>query len=588
MPRGRRPGPGSTEERAAARREKVRLNVQAFRRRKQGLKDGSGVDSKPSFKWVEDTKWQVAYDKRQQPDEPDGPDELDDLDNTDDFDNQHFRHDSTGSNVTRSTSISASTAPTSPHDTSSIATPVSTDLVLAYTPSYLISPDHEAQDRLALLSIFPSRFLPSRISLPSSSHAVEVVRTPCALWVTTAFSLAKQRSSGPLTDVLLAITTALASMELNRNDLQVTSGKLYQRSLSAMRKQLQPIIEDKQSLAPAEMGAVFLACHAASVFELYVNGSFDDMNRHVHGIGLLINHQRNFPGFPGFIGDSLLEEYRMLEMNFCFMDRRLSTLNPNALNPPALAPIKSHIPTPKPGTSIFTTLLDISDYIPLAMTQIDNLKQFRPSIARDRQIEANIQSLLLVQQHIELWSRYLQSKCISGNSPSSTDGIDLPDNEIDVASIRSYDFACSWMFCLSYDNYALEEAVEAASLTFHSASVQYNASDIPYTVTDLRGKLIASTGKLAQLMQYFFQEEQGIIGRSLALWPLEACWNALDSERRRLQTDAQDLSLDDEDDDSIETENERRKKEVDKYLGLCREAAKKGRKMGLPLMRERS
>ena len=72
MPRGRRPGPGTAEEKAAARREKVRLNVQAYRKRKHAAeKDHVKCDTKDSdLKWVEDTKWQHEYEQRVRPDQP--------------------------------------------------------------------------------------------------------------------------------------------------------------------------------------------------------------------------------------------------------------------------------------------------------------------------------------------------------------------------------------------------------------------------------------------------------------------------------------------------------------------------------------
>ena len=166
----------------------------------------------------------------------------------------------------------------------------------------------------------------------------------------------------------------------------------------------------------------------------------------------------------------------------------------------------------------------------------------------------------------------------------------MPDNEIDTKNIYSYDYACSWLFGLSYEIVALEEAVEATTLLSEDRTRQVRHKSDPifisYNIDTLHAKLIDSAGKLAQLMGYFFQVEQGIIGRSLAIWPLEACWNALDNEWARLQTGSTELSLDDGDDVAF-TETDRRRAAIQKYLRLCRNAAANAKSYGLPLMKER-
>src|SRR5689334_2064426 len=57
MPRGRKPGAGTPAEKAAARREKVRLNVQAFRKRQKAAGGDSSVTAdgfpiKAAIRWI--------------------------------------------------------------------------------------------------------------------------------------------------------------------------------------------------------------------------------------------------------------------------------------------------------------------------------------------------------------------------------------------------------------------------------------------------------------------------------------------------------------------------------------------------------
>ena len=305
MPRGRKPGPGTTEERAAARRERVRLNVQAFRKRKNNLVNGKQQPPKPALRFIEDTKWQQHL--RSQSLSSDSRTSTEDYSNSCKDKSSTFGASDTGSthSFERSVVLSGNSAVTT----------------LLHTPKDSIT--YTSQ----LYALLPDRFLPQRVVLPTSDSDSDHVRTPCSLWITTACKLAHAQSNSALRDVVMAVSLALMSMEHPREDLQVASQRLYSRSLAKTRGSLDQIMNEHHKFKSTDMQSLFLSCHASAIYEMLVNGSAVDTKRHVNGIGLLIEQQRQHPEFPALIGEALLEEYRMLEINFSLLHRQLSVSN---------------------------------------------------------------------------------------------------------------------------------------------------------------------------------------------------------------------------------------------------------------------
>ncbi|KIX02081.1 uncharacterized protein Z518_08020 [Rhinocladiella mackenziei CBS 650.93] len=125
MGRGRSTNLRTAEERAAIRREKFRLNVQAHRERQKQKSSGqtskSSIQSK--FRWIHETKWEALSSVHQAK-------------------SRNGREQDPGRKQ--------------------IVT-----LLRVSQPSLLFEPTPEKQNTTALLGIFRSRLLPDRIKLPS-------------------------------------------------------------------------------------------------------------------------------------------------------------------------------------------------------------------------------------------------------------------------------------------------------------------------------------------------------------------------------------------------------------------------------------
>ena len=535
MPRGRRPAPGTAEEKAALRRERVRLNVQAFRKRKAG-ELGQQDAGKSSIRWAPESKWQAEYDQYESKD-------------------------------TENESLIA------PSTASSEAIPDDQVRAFSLLPK---TPDLAKQYSHGLLASLPARFLPHRVSIPTIPNGFIKIRTPCALWVTSACNLAQTQDHGPLKDSLLSIVLALASVEEKRPELGVMSHRLYSRSLTKTRRVLQPIIESSQVPAGADIAGVFLACHAASVFELFINGSLEDMLRHVNGIGFLIQHlqsQSDISELNSAIGDSLLEEYRMLQMNFCMMNRQPSTIH------------QSKMKMAEPGTSVFTDLLDIADQIPSIMVEIDALrpKQINDPSACAKRLKVLIPNLLNLHNQLENWSAIFRQQLVD----KSLDHL-FNESRLDTSAILSYEFASTWMFSCSYDSYAIETSIEAFEFLadVEKALGSQDSTTIDQRVKQLRSGLVANSGGIVDIMPYFLQPDKGIIGRSIAIWPLEAAWSTLENELKRLDRDGTDFSRVGAQSE-VATQVQERKFQVMKYLKLCRETETAAISYGLPILTSR-
>lgn len=552
MPRGRRPGPGTAEEKAAIRREKVRLNVQAYRKRKQAAEKGDSVPLQSSLKWVEDTKWQSEYEQQRR--------NSDQSDVGDDAQSEPPESITTDEGVGEVEHVE--------------------NALIVTTPQFNITPDIGKQNTLAILGMFPERFLPSQLSLPNFED-IQTLRTPCALWVTTATKQARSQDAGALNDVLHSIVLAVMGMENQRPDLQVHAQQLYTRSLNKTRRLLGPILANARTPTHKESLQLFLSCHAAAVYELLVNGSMSDMLRHVKGIGLLIEHTRRMPNFPEGPGNSLIEEYRMMEIHFCLQERVLSTTaRMNKLT--TATPHVSHRETiVDPNLGLIGTLLDLADQILPIMVELDSYTPSNPANAG--QLMKLVQLALSLHSQLDSWSTFLRTHSFPA-SPCSDSSSDSSE-PVDLAQISQYEFASCYLFSLTYDLHALEVCIETvnalARRTSHGAALKPSAQS-----QLLRTKSLCVAGYILELMPYFFQNDKGIIGRSIAIWPLEAVWRMLDTESQRLLEDEQVCTFMNVSDD-FRNKIRSNKEMVERYYAMCRRTGRAAHSYGLPLLEER-
>ena len=177
MRRGRPPKPGTADEKAAARRERVRNNVRALRERRK--KEAAGGRSSEST--------HLSANRLSDGEERSSSDDDDDFD-----------HSLDSLAVSRKSSNASSS---------------STYSTLAKQNSIAVI-DTKSLYSLALIGNMRANFLPDSVYLPPTVDTTkgkpwesdQFLWTPCAFWVTNAFTRASSQDTGLLKTAVLAVS----------------------------------------------------------------------------------------------------------------------------------------------------------------------------------------------------------------------------------------------------------------------------------------------------------------------------------------------------------------------------------------------
>ncbi|KAJ9654708.1 hypothetical protein H2198_006298 [Neophaeococcomyces mojaviensis] len=549
MPRDKRLNPDSTEDKKAIRRKKVRLNVQAYRQRKR---TGAEAEGK-GLRWIANTRWENKYDQRR-------------------------RKGKLASSLQSGSPAEKSLS--NPNWIHNVGNTAVTHGNVTTPSGLLISPSPARVYSSALFAMFPQRFLPTRISLPDWED-INALRTPCALWVTTAVKHASERNSGALSDIVKSVVLATIGMEKDSEDIKMYARRLYATGLAKTREHLQVITNGNQPESEKRILDLFLSCHAATVYELLVNGPMRDMLQHVLGIGLLIEHQRLLPNFPKHVGSSLLEEYRILEIHFCLLQRRLSTTSClKSMATVADESITQVIVNSEIG--LVGSLLDLADQILPLLVDLDTYS-YQVSVT-ETQLDTIVQKASTLYFQLNAWSEFLCDQAFSTLSSSQSP---VSNAHIEITHMIHYEYAFYYLYSLSYEMHAIETWIETiAAIDYRRDSGNTLLPKHSVEALPLRTQILSIAGNMLEVMPYFLQDDKGIIGRSTPIWPLEVVWSMLEKESERSKRDdaiCELMPLSNE----LQHKLESNKETMVKYLKMCKVIAQSIHMYGLSLVVER-
>jgi hypothetical protein len=545
MPGGKPSSQHTAEEKAAIRRQKVKLNVRAHRERqkqKRGIvHPGSPVQS--TLRWVRETKWESRGSA----------------------DHAQVRNQAQPSTAVRSQN-KPSWVPMR---------------CLPYAPS------PGTQYTMALLGLFRSRFLPDRIILPTLPCPDRQIATPCASWVVNAYDLAVFQDKTALQDMLRSLALGVVGAENQREDIQIISRHSYQRTLFGLRRQLLSLINGGIYCA-YDFLALVLSCHVAALFELTINTSLSDMFRHVRGIGSLILHRIYSQGPVSEILSHLIEEYRMLEICFSLAYRRTSALK--APKGSAVVANSSRL-AEEVQVSHLGGLLDIGDRIPPVIVQLDSLISTSVIDQSLPQLYNILKELSDIIAHVEVWysgflARYGPVIMQSTISSSVSDNLDFPSLEV----------AAAWVYSLSFKLYALNTYISTCTQVslfapaYGSFSIfqdNLKAKNDQHNfdhgfITHLRTKVFNTAHLLSRSLPYFFEARIGITGRSLAVFPLAAAKDAFKQEMGRC-SNADRIVDAIHHHEGVPNVRQQRSHEIAQALLFCESLELKAKSFGLPL-----
>ncbi|KAK5101463.1 hypothetical protein LTR70_000808 [Exophiala xenobiotica] len=542
MGRGRPPKPGTTEEKAAARRKRVRNNVRALRERRR--KEAAHVEevvgtNRLTVEWKEEALCELST-SRQLATCPHDTESGKGLDST---------NASTSSSASRSGALF---------------------LVNRSTDARVIFPtnvDSKSSYATALLATVREQFLPDAVYLPPAISSTngkpweseQFLWTPCAFWVTSAFTKASNQETGLLKTSLLAIGMLMKSLQFQDNCLKSASLEMYRRCLQGIRKSVEPLLKDRLE-RPKDTVALYLSCHAAAMFELVHNSDLSATMHHLRGISQLICHLGDGRDEDSHaVGWLLIQDYRFAEMGLClkfryasvmslrrrqFEQSTLGTLNFSRRDPSAHG-YGSH--------NMLVKITDMADDISFVMVQLDALRLHRGRIDTSLKLRRMLERLEAVwagYQHLhdQLTSRYGSGfiyKVTSHDSQASAS-----------VKFKNFDIGAAWCYNLMTQTYCIETMIDVTTTSLEvkrgSSFAQLWTEDEGSSVSDgaeisyarlheLRGLLRSICVQLIQCLLYFLQTDKGVTGQTLALFPLDASASMIDIELGRLQADLNEL-----------------------------------------------
>lgn len=546
MGRGRPPKPGTVEEKAAARRERVRNNVRALRERRK--KEAAIVGQLTGTKSLV-VEWFDDEDSTTQT-------EVDTPNSSTGVAGSRKSSDTSDFSLSSTTGHGGALYLVSRRNTAKTMFPSTIDTQSPYAA--------------ALLATVRGQFLPDSIYLPPAIgntkgkpwESDQFLWTPCAFWVTSAFAKASCHETSLLKTSLLAIGMLLKGLEFQDSSLKIASLEMYRRSLQGIRKSLEPLTEPNPK-KPKDAVALYLSCHAAAMFELIQNSDLSATMYHLRGVSHLICHL-------GDGGDEdhqsmawlLLQDYRFAEMALCLKYRYTSFSSikrrqfENANFGRFQLSKRSSAAHGRTSHNMLVTITDMADDICAIMVQLDCL---RTQLSRpDAPIK--IRRLLERLDLISIGFKYLHEQLVlrfgtnflykdtygDGPAPGSV-------------KFGTFDIGAAWCYYLMVQIYCFETSIDATALLLricndlnsmpsppeskHSGqSDETNVESVDEFVSldrlhELR-KLHRSTCiQLSQCLQYFLQIDKGITGQGLAIFPLDAAIAMLEVEIERLQTD---------------------------------------------------
>lgn len=538
MVRGRPPKPGTAEQKAAARRERVRNNVRALRERRKRettivtgipLHDPTALRKVTSVSNSEDE----SFDSDQASEQAVGM-------------KQHGR-------------------PNTKRSLYSLNSRDQRRLILG------LNVDTKGLYAVALLSCMRESFLPDSVYLPAAVSTTngkpweskQFLWTPCAFWISRAFSKASSEDSGVLRTVLLAIGTMMKSLEYSDSSLRVSALELYRRALLEIRKQLDPLIVNT-SARPRDSVSLYLACHAAAMFELLLSSDLSSTMHHLRGVSQLICHLGDGRDEEGqTIAWLLLQDYRFAEMALCMKYRYSSFSNIKRQQFEAntfgrLDLSKRSAKADGYGShNLLVNITDIADSLSAIMVQLDSIQTRLHKV-----YAATIIRKLLVALE-EIWRRFeiLHTSLTShyGTFLRKDPGADGPI--AGSLKFKTFDVGAAWCYNLMVQTYCLETSIEATILLQRTDPTVTCARHPDYIAMDLDDHFLPNlhnipivnqdlqllrrlqrsvSMQLTQCIQYFLQTDKGMTGQALAIFPLDAATCMLAVEMSRLIADLRD------------------------------------------------
>ncbi|OAP57511.1 hypothetical protein AYL99_08249 [Fonsecaea erecta] len=461
MPIGRPRIPGTDAERAEARRNKVRANVQAFRRRQK--------------------EKQLAEKARRLHADDDGP-------------HQTLASQPPTSAVLPPSCLRAcepSAVPLENPEFSIWLIPSEMGAKLVGS-TYHVAFVHALKNRFVRLHSMRER---------AKNKAEQQMSICCSTWTITAALEIDRPETAVLIEALLAASLTKVGKERSEAEIALQGAYMHTRALQRLRYSLKRYQDGDRTISRTVLSSTALIC---AMSELVNDKSWASFNCHLLGVGALIFHG----GAEGLNHQSAQEHfygYRAIQTPFLFMNRQTSFLSESRWID---FPGKKEV---EPAQRPLQSMLDVALKVLPVIVEQDTLKSWSLPRLRER-----YETVCTIVAELESWRSQLQSqhheplhtKVIASWEGVYEHRLDFPDSSIAVA----------------FTMYTAVRIQVARLVTDISDEIISRAptTDIDRNSTVLEALRWAHLA--CESLEYFHTGETKTAGRIATLWPLEMAW----------------------------------------------------------------
>ena len=478
MARGRPRLGGTEEERAEARRARVRLHVQAYRQRQKEKDEAHNLHpAKQGITII------YEYPGRKPHDQP----ELNDLTNAAGLCIRHKSTDATNKGVVA----------LSPHG-------AKLPVVMNEGPAYRGSFFDALLDRYLPDATVPIGF---EGMLDMFRFGIKAMPVTCSAWLITACDAATYEGAEILSESVLSMALVLIGAERNDRRISMTGLRAYQRALIRIQNGVAVVLAGNAASSEMYRGWLPLSCMACALTEFMASRSVTNFKRHLEGIALLI--QQDGPkGLELRTMRALFYEHRGIYVAFSFLDRRSCFYSREGWID------FTWKAADKLASSHLQTLLDIAYLIPELMEEYDSTPP--------ASVESLKKMMQCAHQFDMLLDRWKSDMDTSVVVPIITvkhnDSVEIFPDQISFASIG---VATAMIYYWAFKIYLKHMIVDIANdLSVYGESIDYMGVEATNGALDF-------TSRICQSMAYCFQQNNGILGKLVGLFPFDAAWQTI-------------------------------------------------------------
>ncbi|KIY01434.1 uncharacterized protein Z520_02986 [Fonsecaea multimorphosa CBS 102226] len=355
---------------------------------------------------------------------------------------------------------------------------------------------------VAFVHALKNRFVKLQTVREQAKHRAEQqLSICCSTWTSTATLEIDRSETAVLMEALLAASLAKVGKERNEPEMVLQGAYMHNRALQRLRYSLKRYQDGDTTVSPTLLSSTMLIC---AMSELITHKSWDNFNCHLLGVGALIFHY----GAEGLNQQAFQERfygYRAIQTPFLFMKRQMSFLSESQwIDFPSKEEVElAQHPLQSMLDIALKALPELVEEEPPKNWSLDRLKEGYGKVGA-------------IVAELTAWERQLRSQH-GGNLytkvKASWEGVyehrlDFPNPSIAVT------FAM-------YTAVKIQVAKFVADLSEEIAS-RASLNDIDRSSAVLEALRWAHLA--CESLEYFHTGEPEVAGRIATLWPLDTAW----------------------------------------------------------------